>query len=78
MALALGATARQAGAEAGTDFRLGPEERESLCRACFLDPAALDTMLAWTVQTQPHHVRWGTTNARYGRQLVLADLGPLM
>jgi hypothetical protein len=78
MVLALGATARNAGAEVGTDFRLGPGERDTLCRACFLDPVALDTMLEWTVQTQPHRVRWGTTNARYGRQLVMVDLGPLL
>jgi len=78
MALALAATAREAGVEAGTDFRLGPDQRSSLGRACFLDPNALDAMLVWTVQTRPQSVRWGTMNARYGRQLVLHDLSPLL
>lgn len=78
MALALGATARRASAEPGTDFRLGPGERDRLCRASFLEPAALDTMLDWTVQTQPQYLRWGTANARYGRQVVLGDLSPLL
>lgn len=73
LVLALEAVARRAGAAPGTDFRLGPDEREGLCRACILEPAALDAMLNWTMQTQPHRVRWGTTNARYGRQLVIVS-----
>jgi hypothetical protein len=71
MLVVLWAVAERAGAEPGTDFRLGPAERDLLCRGCFLEPVALDAMLDWTVQTQPRAVRWGTLNARYGRQLVL-------
>lgn len=71
MALAVIAAVTRAGADLGADFRLGNEERGFLCRACFLEPSALDAMLEWTVQTQPHYVRWGTPNARYGRQVVV-------
>lgn len=71
MVLALHATLTQAGAELGADFRLGSQERDSLCLACFLAPETLDAMLEWTIQTQPQAVRWGTPNARYGRQIVL-------
>lgn len=76
MLLALSATATRAGAAPGADFRLGPEERALLSRACFLDPSALDAMLDWTVQTRPPHVRWGTLNARYGRQVVITEPWP--
>jgi hypothetical protein len=76
MVLALSATAMHAGAAPGADFRLGPEERTLLSRACFLDPLALDAMLDWTVQTQPQYVRWGTLNARYGRQVVITEPWP--
>ncbi|MHB8573926.1 MAG: hypothetical protein ACYDCQ_01210 [Dehalococcoidia bacterium] len=77
MALAVAAMVGGAGAERGTDFRLGAEERTLLCRVCFIEPSALDAMLDWTMQSQPHRVRWGTANARYGRQLMLLDPGPL-
>ena len=73
MVLALACVARAAGAEPGTDFRLGPEERDALARGCFLEPFALEEMLTWTVQTAPGRVRWGATNARYGRQIVLIE-----
>jgi hypothetical protein len=76
MALALSATVTRAGADPGADFRLGPEERGVVSRACFLEPAALDAMLEWTMQTQPQYVRWGTPNARYGRQVMLVRAWP--
>lgn len=76
--LALAEVARRVGALPGTDFRLAPETRTLLCRACFLAPEALDRMLDWTVATRPDFVRWGTLISTYGRQVVLArtDLAP--
>ncbi len=76
MVLALSAAAQHAGAAPGADFRIGPEERALLAHVCFLDPSALDAMLDWTMQTQPRHVRWGTLNARYGRQVVITEPWP--
>lgn len=76
MALALTAAVARSGAGEGTDFRLGAEERSLLCRACLLEPAALDAMLDWTMQTQPRAVRWGTLNARYGRQIQIVGGWP--
>ncbi len=76
MVLALSMTVTCAGAHLGADFRLGAEERDVLCRACFIEPAALDAMLDWTMQTQPQYVRWGTPNARYGRQVMLLRAWP--
>lgn len=73
MVLSVAAMIQRSGAVIGTDFRLGNEERTLLCRACFLEATALDAMLEWTVQSQPHRLRWGTLNARYGRQLVLQE-----
>lgn len=76
MVLALIATVARSGADTEADFRLGIEERALLCHTCFLDPPALDAMLDWTVQTQPQHVRWGTLNARYGRQVATTGAWP--
>lgn len=78
MTLALAETMRQTGAEAGADFRLAATERTVLCRACFIEPNALDAMLDWTMQTQPQHVRWGTLNARYGKQVVVMGATPFV
>jgi hypothetical protein len=74
--LALSAIVSRAGADPGADFRLGAEERAGLGRACFVEPTALDAMLEWTMQTQPRYVRWGTPNARYGRQVMLVRAWP--
>lgn len=71
MVLALTAAARDAHASLGSDFRLSAEDRARAYHACFLEPTALDAMLDWTVQTQPKYLRWGTRNARYGRQIML-------
>lgn len=77
MVLALTAVVERAGGQVGSDFRLGAEDRALLCRCCFLDPASLDAMLDWTMQTQPRHVRWGTRNARYGRQIMITGGPPV-
>lgn len=76
--IALAGVARAAGATANTDFRLGPDQRAALCRACFIAPDYLDRVLDWTVATQPRHVKWGALISTYGRQVVLArtDIGP--
>lgn len=76
--IALSEVIRSTGAVAGTDFRLAPEQRDTLCRSCFLDAGSLDRMLDWTVSTQPKLLRWGTLISTYGRQIVLArtDIAP--
>lgn len=72
LVLALTAVAAQGGMQDGTGFRLGAEERATLCRACLLEPASLDPMLEWTVKAQPQFVRWGTLTSTYGRQIMIA------
>lgn len=76
--MALGATARKADIAPDTDFRLAPEQRDWICRCCFLEPESFDRMLDWTIMTQPQFIRWGTLITTYGRQVVLrcTDLAP--
>lgn len=65
--LALGWVAQTLNGDIDIDLLLTPERRESLCRVCLLDPAALDPVLDWMLPLYPTVVRPGTGAGVYGR-----------
>lgn len=65
--LALGWAGQTLAGELDVDFLLTPERREAACRACLLDPAALDRVLDWTLPLYPAVIRPGTGAGVYGR-----------
>lgn len=69
--LAIGHVAQTSQVELGIDMLLTPPRRETICRLCVLDPAALDRALDWMIPAYPAVVVPGTSSSTYGRFLRL-------
>lgn len=77
MMLALGYSVQDESDVAESDVLLSRDRRELICRACLLEPNALDKTLDWAISVFPHLVEPGTSAGTYGRFVRLHKLPTL-